>query len=57
MHGAKQITAHNPKLYLLDIQTITIFVLARWHQFGLTAQGVNLYIPDNHQVIFFQDAR
>ena len=57
MHGAEQITAHNPKLYLLDTQLITIFILARWHQFGLTAQGVNFYVPDNHQVIFFQDAR
>ena len=47
----------NQKIYLTDIQHITIFALARWHQFSLTAQVKIFYIPGNHQVIFFQVAR
>ena len=43
----------NQKIYLTDIQYITIFTLARWHQFDLTAQVKIFYITGNHQVIIF----
>ena len=37
-HPLKKITAHNTQIYMLDTQIISIFALARWHQFGFTEQ-------------------
>ena len=42
---------------MLDTQTISIFVLARWHQFGLTEQVAILHIPGNQQFTIFLAAR
>ena len=42
---------------MLDIQIISIFALARWHQFAFTEQVVILYIPANQQLTIFLVAR
>ena len=52
-HPLKQITAHNTQIYMPDTQTISIFVLARWHQFGLTEQVAFLHTIDNQKFTIF----
>ena len=42
---------------MLDTQIISIFTLARWHQFGLTEQVAILHIPGNQQFTIFLVAR
>ena len=42
---------------MLDTQTISIFILARWHQFGLTEQVAILHILGNQQFTIFLAAR
>ena len=42
---------------MLDTQIISIFTLARWHQFGLTEQVAFLHLLDNQQFIIFLVAR
>ena len=52
-----QITAHDMQIYAPDNQIISIFILARWHQFGLTEQVSFFYALDNQQFTIFPDAR
>ena len=52
-----QITAHDTQIYTPDNQIISIFVLARWHQFDFTEQVPFFYTPDNQQFTIFLDAR
>lgn len=56
-HSLKKITARNTQIYMLDTQIISIFTLARWHQFGLTEQVAFLHLPDNQQFTIFLVAR
>ena len=42
---------------MLDTHAISIFALARWHQFGLTEQVAFLHLLDNQQFTIFLVAR
>ena len=42
---------------MLDTHAISIFALARWHQFGLTEQVAIFHIPGNQQFTIFLAAR
>ena len=42
---------------MLNTQIISVFTLARWHQFGLTEQGAFLRLLDNQQFTIFLVAR
>ena len=42
---------------MLDTQIISIFALARWHQFGSTEQLAILHILDNQQFTIIRVAR
>ena len=49
-----QLAAHVPERRSPEI---SVFTLARWHQFGLTEQVAFLHLPDNQRFTIFLVAR